>query len=96
MWRDLERVCARQGVAFRRPSSFPRNGLLAARVTCALPDEVVEPFVTRVYRASFADDRDIARPEVITSCLEGLAADPAGVGAGGQRSREGAAAREYR
>ena len=34
MWRDLERICARLGLPFRRPSQFPRNGLLAARVAC--------------------------------------------------------------
>jgi len=28
MWRDMERVCAAQEIAFQRPSSFPRNGLL--------------------------------------------------------------------
>src|SRR5215468_8509234 len=32
MWRDLERICAKQGVPLRRPSCFTRNGLLAARV----------------------------------------------------------------
>ena len=32
MWRDLERLCAEQGLPLRRPTRFPRNGLLAARV----------------------------------------------------------------
>lgn len=35
MSRDLERICRTQGIPFRRPSVFPRNGLLAARVCCA-------------------------------------------------------------
>src|SRR4249920_2513922 len=34
MWRDLERVCGSLGLPLRRPSQFPRNGLLAARVAC--------------------------------------------------------------
>jgi 2-hydroxychromene-2-carboxylate isomerase len=34
MWRDLERVCDTLDLPFRRPSEFPRNGLLAARVAC--------------------------------------------------------------
>jgi 2-hydroxychromene-2-carboxylate isomerase len=73
MWRDLERICARHAIPFRRPSQFPRNGLLAARVACAaaaapwLPD-----FVRSVYRANFADDLDIADPAVIEACLERL------------------------
>ena len=32
MWRDLERLAAKEGLPFQRPSRFPRNGLLAARV----------------------------------------------------------------
>ena len=70
MWRDLERVCAAHEIPFRRPSQFPRNGLLAARVACRfatapwLPD-----FVRAVYRANFAEDRDISAPETIAACL---------------------------
>ncbi len=32
MWRDLERLCAKYGLSWRRPSVFPRNSVLAARV----------------------------------------------------------------
>ena len=32
MWRDLERLCADLGLAFRRPDPFPQSSLLAARV----------------------------------------------------------------
>ena len=71
MWRDLERICAELGVPFRRPSQFPRNGLLAARVACRFADEAWCPaFVRAVYRANFADDRDIADPAVVAACLE--------------------------
>src|SRR5260221_14381062 len=34
MWRDLARLCARQGLPLRRPPHFPRNALLVARVAC--------------------------------------------------------------
>src|SRR6186713_548436 len=30
MWRDLERLCSELDIAFRRPSPFPQNSLLAA------------------------------------------------------------------
>lgn len=73
MWRDLERVCARQGVPFRRPSAFPRNGLLAARVATAAECESWLPdFVRAVYRANFAEDRDIADAAVLGEALERL------------------------
>ncbi|MGH6999952.1 MAG: DsbA family protein, partial [Stellaceae bacterium] len=39
MWRDLERLCARDDVGWRRPTVFPRSGLLAARVATAVMAE---------------------------------------------------------
>jgi len=78
MWRDLERVCSGLGIGFRRPSVFPRNGLLAARVACAFSDaEWIPRFVRNVYTANFVEDRDIMDPGVVSECLAGLVADPA-------------------
>jgi 2-hydroxychromene-2-carboxylate isomerase len=39
MWRDLERSCEAANLPFRRPSQFPRNGLLAARIACRFAKE---------------------------------------------------------
>ena len=70
MWRDLERICEAQQVPFRRPSHFPRNGLLAARIACRFSREIWTPaFVRAVYHANFAEDQDIADPVVIADCL---------------------------
>src|SRR5262245_28716813 len=50
MWRDLERTCARLGLPMRRPSEFPRNGLLAARVaTAAAGTSWLPAFVRSAY-----------------------------------------------
>ena len=77
MWRDLERVCAKDGIPFRRPSAFPRSGLLAARVACWHADEPWLPtFIRAVFRANFAEDRDIAEPAVIGQCLVLAGTDP--------------------
>ncbi len=77
MWRDLARICEREGLPLKRPTEFPRNGLLAARVACLAVDEPWGPeFVRRVYHANFAEDRDIATPETIGSILESLDQDP--------------------
>lgn len=71
MWRDLERICAARGVPFQRPSRLPRDSVLAARIACHcreahwLPD-----FVRAVYRANFAEDRDIGQAAVLADCLE--------------------------
>ena len=71
MWRDLERVCGSLGHPLRRPSQFPRNGLLAARLACRFRTEPWLPeFVRQIYLANFAHDRDIADASVIGSVLE--------------------------
>ncbi len=73
MWRDLARLCARQGLPLRRPTQFPRNGLLAARVACRYAEETWLPeFVRRVYAANFRDDRDISSAEVIGHIVDSL------------------------
>jgi 2-hydroxychromene-2-carboxylate isomerase len=80
MWRDLERLCAGQQLPFQRPTVFPRNGLLAARIVCVADDaHWGAAFARRVYTANFAADRDIADPAVLLSCLDGLVSDPAAV-----------------
>ena len=65
MWRDIERLCRKHRLPFRRPSQFPRNSLLAARVACVARREWLPEFARAVYRANFAEDRDIGRQEVI-------------------------------
>jgi 2-hydroxychromene-2-carboxylate isomerase len=78
MWRDLDRICTAHGIPMRRPSQFPRNGLLAARVACWFADAPWLPdFVRAVYRANFAEDRDISSPEVVARCLSVAGGDPA-------------------
>lgn len=76
MWRDLERICSGLGLAWRRPTQFPRSGLNAARVAALFPDEEWLPdFVARVYRANFAEDRDIADVDTVRACLGEVGVD---------------------
>lgn len=76
MWRDLERICERQGIPLRHPSKFPRNGLLAARVACQFSTAPwIGDFVRAVYTANFAEDREIADPDTIADCLSRLGQD---------------------
>jgi 2-hydroxychromene-2-carboxylate isomerase len=75
MWRDLERICAAQGIALRRPSVFPRNGLLAARVATAGAGEAWGPaFVRAAYHANFGEDREISDPAVVAAILADVGA----------------------
>ena len=76
VWRDMQRQCARYGLRWRRPSVFPRNALLAARV--ALQGEGsawLEAFCEQVMLANFADDREIGDEALIAGILAGLGAD---------------------
>ncbi|HEV7732473.1 MAG TPA: 2-hydroxychromene-2-carboxylate isomerase [Candidatus Binatia bacterium] len=76
MWRDLERICTGLDVPLVRPSRFPRNGLMAARVALVGAAEPWGPaFVRAVYRANFAEDRDIASPDVLATVLDGVGQD---------------------
>jgi 2-hydroxychromene-2-carboxylate isomerase len=80
MWRDLERVCRSEGIPFRRPSQFPRNGLLAARIACWYSDAAWLPeFVRAVYRANFQDDLDISDASVVAHCLAAIGQNAAEV-----------------
>ena len=78
VWRDMQRQCDKFGLPWQRPSVFPRNALLAARV--ALQGEGrawMASFCEQVMLANFADDRDIADEAVIAAILDGLGQDSA-------------------
>jgi 2-hydroxychromene-2-carboxylate isomerase len=71
MWRDVERQCARHRLPFRRPSVFPRQSLLAARIAClGIGQPWLPAFARAVYHANFAEDRDIADPDRLERLLD--------------------------
>ena len=39
MWRDMERLTAKLGLPWKRPSQFPRNSVPALRIACAIAGE---------------------------------------------------------
>lgn len=96
MWRDLERLCAELALPLKRPSAFPRNGLLPARVICAHPEAPWVPaFARAIFRANFEHDLDIADPAVVAECLRTLGLQPELLlGAAGQPTAKEALRRE--
>ncbi|MGE0035523.1 MAG: 2-hydroxychromene-2-carboxylate isomerase [Xanthobacteraceae bacterium] len=77
MWRDLDRLCGDLGVAFRRPEPFPQNSLLAARVALTgLAEGWGDDFCRAVFRAEFAEGRNIGEPAVLADVLVQLRVDP--------------------
>lgn len=79
-WRDLQRHCVAAGLPLRLPTTYPRNGLLAARMALIAVDEGWGAAFTRaVYDANFADDRDIAAAEIIGDIVARLGHEPTAV-----------------
>jgi len=77
MWRDVERQAAVCALPFRKPSQFPRNSVLAARVGCAaLGADWLPAYARAIFRANFEEDRDIADPAVVAEALRAAGQDP--------------------
>src|SRR5438309_1423749 len=73
MVRDCERQCAELGVSFRLPEPFPQNSLLASRVALVwLEEGWSEDFSRAVYRAEFAEGRNIGDPAVVAQIVQTL------------------------
>jgi 2-hydroxychromene-2-carboxylate isomerase len=78
MWRDMEREAARIGLACYRPTPFPQNSLMAARVALFGVDKGWTPAFTKaVYRQEFAEGRNISEGSVIGEILSELGLDAA-------------------
>lgn len=73
MWRDLERLCADEKIPLRRPSRFPRNSVLGARVALvAREGGFVGAFTRALFHANFAEDQDIGDPAVVRAVVDKL------------------------
>jgi len=69
MWLDLERWSRRLEVPFRRPTSFPFSPILALRAALATAPADLPKATHAIYRAAWADGRDIADAAVLTAIL---------------------------
>lgn len=70
MWRDLERLTAKLGLPWRRPSHFPRPSTAPARVAAAFASEPwCGDFIRAVYVANFGHDREIGDVAVVGEIL---------------------------
>lgn len=80
MWRDLERTCGTIGLPFVRPTTFPQNTLLAARVALVgLAEAWGEDYCRAIYRAEFAEGRTVEETETIAGVLTSLGLDASAV-----------------
>jgi 2-hydroxychromene-2-carboxylate isomerase len=70
VWKDTERQCRKYGLAWKRPSHFPRASVLPARVALIGAEEPwMGEFCRRVMQMNFAADRDIDSPALIAEVL---------------------------
>jgi 2-hydroxychromene-2-carboxylate isomerase len=76
MWRDVERICEKHNLPFRKPHRFPQNGLMAARITLSLKQEERPNFVKAVYQANFVHDRDISDLQILHAAARRAGLDP--------------------
>lgn len=73
--RDFLHWADHWGVPFRWPSRFPMNTVTALRLAIAAGDDL--PRLTHaIYRAFWADDRDIADRAVLTDIIAAAGLDP--------------------
>lgn len=81
MWRDLERVCAAEGLPLKLPPfRFPQNGLKAARLALIGEKAGWTPaFTGAVFTANYAEQKDISEDETLAAILTALGVDAAGV-----------------
>jgi 2-hydroxychromene-2-carboxylate isomerase len=83
--RDMVRLCAKHGLAWRPPTTFPRHAVYPMRVAAAHEDAPWVPaFCRRFMAMNFAEDRDINSLELACAVLRDLGEDGAALVAAAQ------------
>lgn len=73
MWRDLERLTSKFGLPWQKPSVFPRNSVLPARIAAANVEQPwLAAFIRTTFVTNFADDRDIGDQRVVGDILQSI------------------------
>ena len=76
MVRDIERLAADRGLAFKLPTVFPAASLLAARIALALPDpDQLAAYTRSVFAAEFERGQNISDRGVQAAILGELGLD---------------------
>ncbi len=76
MWVDLERWAKRIGVPLVMPAVFPVASILALRTALAAERRgKLVPFTHAVFRACWADGKDISSPEVLAAVASSVGLD---------------------
>jgi 2-hydroxychromene-2-carboxylate isomerase len=80
MWRDIVRECEKYGQPWQRPSVFPRNSVLAARIGLIGEDQPwMLDFCELAMLDNFSLDRDIGSEQNMTAILDSMGLDGADI-----------------
>jgi 2-hydroxychromene-2-carboxylate isomerase len=73
VWRDMARQCRKYGLAWTRPTAFPRASLLPARVALVGADKPwLGEYCRRVMQLNFVSDQDIDSAPALSNLLAQL------------------------
>jgi 2-hydroxychromene-2-carboxylate isomerase len=80
MWQDMLRQCQKYGIAWQRPSQFPRHSLLPLRVALYGAEQPwMAQFCERVMLQNFSADQDINAESSVVDILDSLDLDAAAI-----------------
>ena len=80
MWRDIERRATRHGTPYVRPSTYPVNSLLTARVAMVAAREGwCQVFTEQIFALHWTQDRPIGTEDNLNSALTSLGKEPRAV-----------------
>lgn len=73
VWRDMERECRKYGLAWTRPTTFPRAALLPARVALIGAEKPwMGEYCRRIMQLNFVSDRNIDSAASVSEVLAQL------------------------
>jgi 2-hydroxychromene-2-carboxylate isomerase len=80
VWRDMARQCRKYGLAWTRPTAFPRGSLLPARVALLGADKPwMGEYCRQVMQLNFAADQDIDSAAALSEVLAQLGLEAADI-----------------
>lgn len=73
VWKDMVRQCRKYGLQWKQPGTFPRIGVLPARIALLGADQPwIGGFCRRVMELNFVRDEDINQPDGMAPILTAL------------------------
>ena len=75
MLHDLKRWARAWEIPFQFSESFPHNSLLAMRALTAAPQNRIQDLSLALFKAAWADNQDISKPDVVSAALGDMADD---------------------